>query len=139
VGHDTLSQDLGHYIGSKDVVVWTNNVTLKYFATQPKLSSKKMRWQDTLALFDADIRHKLRKENVVLNALNRKHQLKVVYVGEMELQKEVLLVNYQNEFAKEVKQNIQKGIKSHFHLQMDYCGRRKIGYVFQKGGLRMCS
>ncbi len=30
----------GHYIGSKDVVVWTNNVTLKYFSTQPKLSSK---------------------------------------------------------------------------------------------------
>jgi hypothetical protein len=28
----------GHYIGSKDVVVWTDNVTLKYFATQPKLS-----------------------------------------------------------------------------------------------------
>jgi hypothetical protein len=23
----------GHYIGSKDVVVWTDNVTLKYFAT----------------------------------------------------------------------------------------------------------
>jgi hypothetical protein len=23
----------GHYLGSKDVVVWTNNVTLKYFAT----------------------------------------------------------------------------------------------------------
>jgi hypothetical protein len=22
----------GHYIGSKDVVVWTNNVNLKYFA-----------------------------------------------------------------------------------------------------------
>jgi hypothetical protein len=33
----------GHYIGSKDVVVWTDNVTLKYFATQPKLSSKTVR------------------------------------------------------------------------------------------------
>jgi hypothetical protein len=33
----------GHYIGSKDVVVWTNNVTLKYFSTQPKLSSKQVR------------------------------------------------------------------------------------------------
>jgi hypothetical protein len=33
----------GHYIGSKDVVVWTDNVTLKYFATQPKLSSKQVR------------------------------------------------------------------------------------------------
>jgi len=30
----------GHYIGSKDVVVWIDNVTLKYFATQSKLSSK---------------------------------------------------------------------------------------------------
>jgi hypothetical protein len=30
----------GHYIGSKDVAVWTDNVTLKYFATQPKLSSR---------------------------------------------------------------------------------------------------
>ncbi len=45
----------GHYIGSKDVVVWTENVTLKYFATQPKLSSKQVRWQDMLALFNVDI------------------------------------------------------------------------------------
>jgi hypothetical protein len=79
----------GHYIGSKDVVVWTGNVTLKYFVTQPKLSSKQVRWQDTLALFNVDIRHKPRKENVVLDVLSRKHQLKVVYAGEIKLQKEV--------------------------------------------------
>jgi hypothetical protein len=45
----------GHYIGSKDVLVWTDNVTLKYFAIQSKLSSKQMRWQYTLALFNVDI------------------------------------------------------------------------------------
>jgi hypothetical protein len=77
----------GHYIGSKDVVVWIDNVTLKYFATQPKLSSKQMKWQDTLALFNVDIRHKLGKENVVPDALSQKHQLKVVYMGETKLQK----------------------------------------------------
>jgi len=60
----------GHYIGSKDVVVWTDNVTLKYFATQPKLSSKQVRWQNTLALFNVDIRHKPGKDNVVPNALS---------------------------------------------------------------------
>jgi hypothetical protein len=60
----------GHYIGSKDVVLWTDNVTLKYFATQPKLSSKQVRWQDTLALFNLDIRHKPRKENVVPDAIS---------------------------------------------------------------------
>jgi hypothetical protein len=107
----------GHYIGSKDVVVWTDNVTLKYFATQPKLSSKQVRWQDTLDLFNVDIRHKPRKENVVPDALSRKHQLKVVYVGKIELQKEVRLRSCRDEFSKEVKQNIQKGIKSHFHLR----------------------
>jgi hypothetical protein len=71
----------GHYIGSKDVVVWTDNVTLKYFATQPKLSSKQVRWQDTLALFNVDIQHKPGKETIVPDALNRKPQLRVVYVG----------------------------------------------------------
>jgi len=45
----------GHYINSKDVVVWTDNVTLEYFAIQPKLSSKQMIWQDTLALFNVNI------------------------------------------------------------------------------------
>ncbi len=68
----------GHYIGSKDVVVWTDNVTLKYFSTQPKLSSKQVRWQDTLALFNVDIRHKPGKENIVPDALSRKHQLRMV-------------------------------------------------------------
>jgi hypothetical protein len=63
----------GHHIGSKDVVVWIDNVTLKYFVTQPKLSSKQVRWQDTLALFNVDIQHKPKKENVVLNVLLQKH------------------------------------------------------------------
>jgi len=107
----------GHYIGSKDVVVWTDNVTLKYFATQSKVSSKQVRWQDTLALFNVDIRHKPRKENIVPDALSWKHQFRVVYVGETELQREVRLINRQDVFAKEARQSIQNGAKSLFHLQ----------------------
>jgi hypothetical protein len=76
-----------------------------------------VRWQDTLALFNVNIWHKLRKENVVPDALSRKHQLKVVYVGETIVQKEVRLGNSRDKFAKEMKLNIQKGIKSHFHLR----------------------
>jgi hypothetical protein len=63
-----------------------------------------------------DIQHKFEKYNVVFNALNWKHQLKVVYMGEIKLQKEVWLINHCDEFTKEIKQNIKKGIKSHFHL-----------------------
>jgi hypothetical protein len=98
------------------VVVWTDNFTLKYFKTQPKLSSKQVRWQDTWALFNVDIRHEPEKDNVVIDVLSQKHRLKVVYMGEIELQKEVPLLSRCDEFAKEIKQNIKKGIKSHFHL-----------------------
>ncbi len=73
----------GHYISSKDVVVWTDNVTLKDFAIQPKLSLKQVRWQDTLTLFNVDIWRKPEKENIVPDALSRKHQLRVVYMGEI--------------------------------------------------------
>jgi uncharacterized DUF497 family protein len=107
----------GHYIGSKDVVVWIDNVTLKYFATQPKLSSKQVRWQDRLALFNVDIRHKPGKENIVLDTLSQKHQLRVMYVGKSELQKEIRLASCRDAFAKEVRQSIQNGAKSHFHLR----------------------
>ncbi len=124
------------YIGSKYVVVWIDNVTLKYFSTQPKLSSKQMKWQDTLALFNADIRHKHGKENVVPNALNRKHQLKVVYMGEAKIQKEVRLGIRHDEFAKEVKQNIQKGIKSHFHLQNGLLWYKQNWFYVPKRRLR---
>jgi hypothetical protein len=76
-----------------------------------------VRWQNTLALFNVDIRHKPGKDNVVPDALSQKHQLKVVYVGEMELQKEVRLTSRHDQFTKEMRQNIQNGAKSHFQVR----------------------
>jgi hypothetical protein len=64
-----------------------------------------------------DIRHKPGRENIVLDALSQKHQLIVVYVGESELQKEVRLARHRDVFAKEARQSIQNGAKSHFHLR----------------------
>ncbi len=62
----------GHYIGSKDVVVWVDNVTLKHFITQPKLSSKQVKWQDTLDMFNMDIQHKPMNNNVVKMSVPQK-------------------------------------------------------------------
>ncbi len=115
------------------MVVWTDNVTLKYFTTQPKLSSKQQRWQDTLALFNVDIRHKLGKENIVLDALNRKHQLRVVYVGESELQKEVRLASRRDAFAKEVKQASKMEPSPTSICEMDCYGTSKIDSMCRKG------
>ncbi len=124
----------GHYIGSKDVVMWIDNVTLKYFATQSKLSSKQARWQGTLALFNVDIRHKPGKENVVPDALSRKHQLKVVYVGETKFQKEVQLGSRYDEFARKGSKTFKRESSPTSTYEMDYCGINKIGSMSQKGG-----
>ncbi len=53
-------------------------------------------------------------------------------MGETELQKEVRLASRHDEFAKEVMQNIKKGIKSHSTCEMDYYGISKIGSMFRK-------
>jgi hypothetical protein len=109
---------------------------LKYFATQPKLSSKQVKWQDTLALFNVDIWHKPGKDNVVPDALSRKHQLRVVYVRETKLQKEVRLASHQYAFAKEVRQNIQNGTKSHFHLQNGLLWYKQKWFYVPEGKMR---
>jgi hypothetical protein len=73
---------------------------------------------------------------VMPDVLSQKHQLKVVYVGETELQKEVWLKNHCEEFAKEMKQNIQKGIKSHFHLWNGLLWYKQNQLYVLKGRLR---
>ncbi len=83
-----------------------------------------------------DIQHKLGKENIVHNALSRKDQLKVVYVGETELQKEVWLVNRRDEFAKEVKQNVQNGTKSHFQLRSGLVWYKQNRLYVPKGKMK---
>ncbi len=56
-------------------------------------------------------------------------------MGETKFQKEVRLTSRCDEFAKEIKQNIKKGIKSHFHLQ-DGLLKYKQNQLVPKGKLR---
>ncbi len=76
------------------------------------------------------------EENMVPDALSRKHQLKVVYVGETKFQKEVRLGSHHDEFAKEKKQDIQKGIKFHFHLWNGLLWYKQNRLYVPKGRLR---
>jgi len=80
--------------------------------------------------------HKHGKDNVVHDVQIKKHQFKVVYMGELKLQKEVRLVSHCDELTKEVKQNIQKGIKSHFHLQYGLLWYKQNQFYVLEGKFR---
>jgi hypothetical protein len=99
VGGHTLSQDLGplHRLQGCGGVDQQCDFEVLFHSTQVVIETSKV--------------------NIVPDALNRKHQLRMVYVGETELQKEVRLASRRDAFAKEVRQSIQNGAKSHFHLR----------------------
>jgi hypothetical protein len=57
--------------------VFTNNVILKYFETQPRTSTKQLRWHDTLTLLDVELIHKPGRDNIIPNALSKKEEFQM--------------------------------------------------------------
>ena len=60
-----------HYLRLEYTKVYTDNVLVRYFETQPKITPKQWRWADVLACFNVDLIHKPRRDNVVLDALKQ--------------------------------------------------------------------
>jgi hypothetical protein len=59
-----------------------------------------------------------------------------VYVGETKLQKEVQLMNCHEKFGKEIKQNIKRIIKSHFHFRDGLLWYKQNWHYVPKGKFR---
>jgi hypothetical protein len=47
------------------------------FETQPKASSKQLEWDNTLALIDVEVIHKLGWDNVIHDVLSRKEEFQM--------------------------------------------------------------
>ena len=68
-----------HYLhNGQPFTVLSDHQSLRYFTTQPDLSSRQARWKDRLAEFNFSIRYIEGPKNVVADALSRRpdHQLK---------------------------------------------------------------
>jgi hypothetical protein len=90
-----------HYLGFHMTKVNTDNVSLKYFEIQVQMSSKQLKWHDTLALMNLDLIHKLGRDNVIPDALSRQEELQVVTTTQ------VLRLTYKDKGGLE--QRIRKG------------------------------
>ena len=62
-----------HYLYGKPIRVLTDHRSLKDFQTQPQLSARQARWQDTFVDFNLKIEYVEGKHNAVADALSRRH------------------------------------------------------------------
>ncbi len=104
---------------------------LEVLATLPELSTKQVRWQDVVAIFYVNIQHKHGKENVVPNALNQKHQIRLVYVGESK-QKNIQEASQCDKLAKQMMGICGRESSCISNYRKDCFGTNKIGCMFQR-------
>jgi hypothetical protein len=65
-------------VGLHKTKVYINNVSLKYFGTHAQVSTKPLRWHDTLALIKVDLIHKVAHENMVWDMLSEREELQAM-------------------------------------------------------------
>lgn len=63
-------------------MILTDNVATGYFQTHKKLSYKQARWQDFFAEFNYRLEYKLKKANVVADALSCKVELATLSISQ---------------------------------------------------------
>ncbi|KAF8080898.1 hypothetical protein N665_0917s0014 [Sinapis alba] len=64
-----------HYLLSKEFVIHTDHETLKYLRGQTTLKKRHARWLEFVETFPYVIKYKKGKENIVADALSRRHAL----------------------------------------------------------------
>ena len=120
-----------HYLGLHKTKVFTDNVSLKYFETQAKVTPKQLRWYDTLVLMNVELIHKPGRENVVPDALSRKDEhrpsitqvLRVIYAGEGDL-------------AKRIREAYMKDPEAQKFLSELRCGKKPKGIRLHQGMIK---
>ncbi|GKA56443.1 putative reverse transcriptase domain-containing protein, partial [Tanacetum coccineum] len=69
-----------HYMYGTNCTMFTDHKSLQHILDQKESNMRQRRWLELLSDYDCEIRHHLRKENVVADALSRKEQIKPLWV-----------------------------------------------------------
>ena len=103
------------YLGLEYSKVYMDNVSVRNFETQPKMTSKQWRWADVLASFNVDLILKLGRDNVVPDALSRRQELRIIFTGESSFMRKIREGYQDDEESKKTLDTLAMGKKlEHF-------------------------
>ena len=118
MGGSTLPQVMATLLGARDTKVYTDNVSVRYFDTQPKITPKQWRWVDVLACFNVDLIHKPKRDDVVPYALSRRQKLQIIFTGKSSLMRMIREGYQDDEESKKTLNTLRLGKKlEHFRLE----------------------
>ena len=127
-----------HYLGLEYTKVYTDNVSVRYFETQPKITPKQRRWADVLACFNVDLIHKPERDNVVPDTLNRRQELRIIFTGESLLMRKIREGYQDDEESKKTLDTLRLGKKlEHFRLERGVVWFKQKRMLVSKGKLRL--
>ena len=91
---------------------------MQYFEMQLKITPKQWRWVDVLASFNVNLIYKSERDNVVLDALSRRQELRIIFMGESSLMKKIREGYQDDEESKKTLDTLRLGKKlKHFRLE----------------------
>ena len=127
-----------HYFGLEYTKVYTDNVSVRYFETQPKITPKQWRWADVLACFNVDLIYKPGRDNVVPNALSKRQELQIIFTGESLLMRKIREGYQDDEESKKTLDTLRLGKKlEHFQLERGVDWSKQKRMLVHKGKLRL--
>ena len=127
-----------HYFGLEYMKVYTDNVSVQYFETQPEITPKQWRWADVLACFNVDLIHKPGRDNVVPDALSRRQELQIIFTGESSLMRKIREGYQDDEESKKTLDTLRLGKKlEHFRLERGVVWFKQKRMLVPKGKLRL--
>ena len=127
-----------HYLGLEYTKVYTDNVSVRYFEAQPKITPKQWRWADVLACFNVDLIHKPGRDNVVPDALSRRQELRIIFTGESSLMRKICEGYQDDEESKKILDTLRLGKKlEHFRLKRGVVWFKQKCMLVPKGKLRL--
>ncbi|XP_010540309.1 PREDICTED: uncharacterized protein LOC104814125 [Tarenaya hassleriana] len=118
-----------HYLLAKEFIIHTDHETLKHLKGQTTLKKRHARWMEYIETFPYVIKYKKGKDNVVADALSRRHALISTMEARMLGFEHIKGLYREDPELGDIYEDCEKGAHGAFYKEGDYLFRERRHYA----------